>query len=77
MAKRKYTKIGESPKGYKCVKKNCGWEGTMEQQEQVKNAKDGLVYMSCPECLGNTFKGLLENPNILDAYVEEKNAQLC
>lgn len=77
MAKRKYTKFGESPKGYKCTRSKCGWEGTLEQQVHIKNEKDGCTYLSCPDCEGNTFRGLLVNPNMFDAYVEEKNKQAC
>ncbi|EHO13826.1 hypothetical protein [Myroides odoratimimus] len=60
MAKRKYTRGNETPKAYKCTKKNCGWEG--DQSEWVEVPRPAEPYMrdlTCPKCGNNEFRGLL------------------
>lgn len=61
MAKRKYTRISEEPKGFKCT--NCNWEGTPEERLSVMKEKSyQLRALCCPKCLNEEFYGLLEAP---------------
>lgn len=60
MAKRKYTRSGETPKAYKCTNRKCGWEGTGDQR--AKKPKGEWLHSVCPECSNDEFYGLLEKP---------------
>ncbi|QYS86328.1 hypothetical protein JJC03_15620 [Flavobacterium oreochromis] len=63
MAKRKYTKSGETPKGYECTNRKCKWAGT-DDEKAMKPIENGFLEHVCPQCKNNEFYGLLENPNI-------------
>lgn len=57
MAKRKYTRSGETPSSYQCTKKQCKWQGKGE--EKSKKEKDGWVVDICPKCGNDEFFGLI------------------
>lgn len=55
MAKRKYTRMGETPSKYKCTK--CLWEGTSEEKNH--KLEDGYLIHICPKCSNEEFYGLI------------------
>lgn len=57
MAKRKFTKNGETPTKFQCTKRKCKWEGT-EAQKGRKQDGDWTVYV-CPKCGNEEFYGIL------------------
>ncbi|KOY84266.1 hypothetical protein AD998_21930 [bacterium 336/3] len=57
-AKRKYTKIGETPLRYQCSNKKCKWQGKMEEKSE-KRIDDFTTEYFCPKCGNNEFYGLL------------------
>lgn len=60
MAKRKFTKKGETPTKYQCCNRKCKWEGTLEEQKQVKSEDDdSYSNYVCPNCGKDEFYGLL------------------
>jgi hypothetical protein len=63
MAKRKYVRIGETPKAYQCTRKTCGWQGTLDQKKIIELEK-GYREHVCPVCYNTEFYGLLEKPTI-------------
>jgi len=60
MPKRKFCKSGEKPSKYRCSKQKCKWEGTLEEQKQVKRKDDNSItdYI-CPKCGNDDFYGLI------------------
>ena len=63
MAKRKYTKTFETPKGYECTKKNCKWQMSAEPDQRTDRSINADVSEKvCPKCGNNKFYGLLEEP---------------
>lgn len=58
MAKRKYTKMGETPSAYECTKKACKWQGTDDEKSRKEIEKGCLEYV-CPKCGNNEFYGLI------------------
>lgn len=63
MSKRKYTRIGETPKSYQCTQKKCGWQGTDDKKKLSENEL-GWNELVCPLCYNNEFYGLLEIPEL-------------
>ena len=72
MAKRKYTRMGETPKAYQCTRKTCSWKGTDEQKKESET-ESGYRELVCPVCYNNEFFGLLENPNIKESINNDSN----
>lgn len=62
MAKRKYTRSGETPQGYQCTNNKCKWQGSDKEKVDIKRP-DGWTESGCPECGNTEFFGLLVNPN--------------
>lgn len=59
MAKRKYTRMGETPIAFECTKTKCKWQGTADQKAS-KRINEYSTESICPECGHNEFYGLLE-----------------
>jgi len=57
MAKRKYTRAGETPTKFQCTKRKCKWEGT-EKEKGKKQDGDWRVSV-CPNCGNEEFYGIL------------------
>ncbi|MFT5760949.1 MAG: hypothetical protein ACI8WA_000050 [Polaribacter sp.] len=64
MAKRKFSRKGETPKAYQCCDQKCKWEGTDEEKVEKETRRHELKVfdLTCPECGNNDFYGLLEEP---------------
>lgn len=66
MAKRKYTRFGETATQYECTKRKCKWQGT---DEEKLNKRTDPVYqiftLVCPNCGNDEFYGLLSTENLL------------
>jgi len=62
MAKRKFTRKGETPKAYRCCNMKCKWEGLDEDKIEKETTFLGLKAFDlvCPKCKNNEFYGLLE-----------------
>lgn len=60
MAARKYTRLGETPEGFKCTNTKCKWEGTIEQKVLRKSIHGIGEDYCCPKCGGIEFRGLLK-----------------
>jgi hypothetical protein len=58
MAKRKFTRHGEKPIGYRCTKQKCKWEGK-EEEKTISDMPNGWKELTCPKCGNNEFYGLL------------------
>jgi len=58
MAKRKFTRIGETPNSYRCTNRKCKWEGKDEEKSRKREGNGYLVHI-CPNCLKDEFYGLL------------------
>ena len=60
MAKRKYTRSGETAVRYECTKRACKWQGKEEEKEKAPSKVDkGWYDHVCPNCGNNEFYGLL------------------
>ena len=59
MAKRKYTRMGEKPKGYECTKRSCKWQG-LDSDKAFKKRDEDITDHVCPKCGNDEFYGLLE-----------------
>lgn len=61
MAKRKYTRFGETAVAYECCNRKCKWQGFHE--EKVNKYRDnGYSDLVCPKCGKEEFYGLLSEP---------------
>ena len=58
MAKRKYTKWGETPTKYECTKRKCKWQGT-DQEKNSKQTDKSYFELVCPSCENNEFYGFI------------------
>lgn len=63
MAKRKYSRMGETPVAYECTKTKCKWQGTGDQKAS-KRFNAFTIEHICPVCGNNEFYGLLELPKV-------------
>jgi NAD-dependent SIR2 family protein deacetylase len=57
MAKRKFTRIGETPTKFQCTNKKCKWEGT--EDDKAKKKDDGWLVSVCPDCKNEEFYGIV------------------
>ncbi len=59
MAKRKYARTSDTNiTRYKCSKKKCKWQGTLEEKYQ-KPTDPGCADYVCPNCGNPEFLGLI------------------
>ena len=75
MAKRKFSRMGETPKAYQCCNQKCKWEGTDKEKVEKETRINGLKAfdLTCPKCGCNEFYGLLDIPEKKKVYEFSKN----